>query len=367
MVNHNTDIFGRTGIHDNVNCGFFPLGGSWLCMNLWEHYEFTNDVKYLEEIYPILKGSCEFICDFLVEAPDGTLVTCPSNSPEHRYKYMDGNGKEGVTMMTYASTMDIQIIHALFTRMIHSCKVLNRDAELVKELEQVLDRLPPMKLSERYDGTLCEWIKDFEETEPGHRHISHLFGLYPGDQINEDDPVIYEAAKRTLKRRMDNGGGVRGWSCAWVANFFARLRDGEQSISRVLSLFRTHTANNLFDLLTPFQIDGNFGATAAIVEVLIQSHLGSPNERIIELLPALPEDWKAGSVKGIKARGNFTFDFDWENGKLNNVSVKSGSDNVLRLKLRNGLAPTSSSKEYILKDSVLEISMSENEVVELTF
>ena len=368
VVNHTTDIFGRTGVHDSVDCGFFPMAGPWLCINLWEHYEFTNDKGYLEEIFPILKGACEFVCDYLVEGPDGMLVTCPSNSPENRFKYTDGNGTETRSMLTYAATIDFEIIFALFTRTIHACDVLNTDKIFQDKLQQVLNKLPPLRVSER-NGTLCEWIKDYEEVEPGHRHCSHLFGLYPGDQINEFDPVIYEAAKRSLQRRMEYGGGQTGWSRAWLVNFFARLKNGESSVMHIRSLLADHTTNNLFDLHPPFifQIDGNLGGTAGMAEMLIQSHLGSFDNRIVELLPALPTEWHTGSVNGIKARGGFTFDFDWKNGKLVKASAVCCRNSTLRLKMREDMSLTSCNMEYEINNSVLEIKVNKDEAVCLTF
>lgn len=330
--NHTSDVFGRTGVHDSVQCGFFPMAGPWLCLNLWEHYEFTEDIIYLKEIYPVLKGSCEFLLDFIVER-DGFVCTAPSNSPENQFYYMDGDEKR-VSMFTYGATIDYEIIYALFTRTVFACERLGVDSGFVETLQEVIKKLPPLRISERY-GTICEWIKDYEEVEPGHRHISHLFGLYPGDQINEFDPEIYQAAKNTIDRRLANGGAQTGWSRAWMINFFARLKSGCQAEEHLKQLLKRVTADNLFDIHPPliFQIDGNLGAVAGITEMLIQSHLGSPDQRIIELLPALPKKWNRGSVKGLKARGGFVFDMAWDNGKLTKVSVTAEQKNVLRMKV----------------------------------
>ena len=364
VINHTTDIFGRTGVHDSVHCGFFPMAGPWMCLNLWEHYEYSNDRKYLEDIYPILKGSCRFVMDYLVEDSQGYLITNPSNSPENRFYYYDEQGQKQYSMFTYGATMDFQILHALLTRTITACSLLDRDEDFAASLEQILSKLPPLRISERY-GTICEWIKDYEEQEPGHRHISHLFGLFPGDQINETDPAIYQAAKNTIARRLSHGGGATGWSRAWIINFYARLKDRENAMEHLRQLMVRSTAENLFDMHPPFQIDGNFGAVSGITEMLLQSHLGTPENRIIELLPALPEQWANGFIKGIKARGNFSFDLDWSCGTLRCVSVTALCDHTLRLKWPYGTENFTASKSYTVSDSVLTMTLSEGETVRL--
>ncbi len=364
VVNHTTDAFGRTGVHDSVDCGFFPMAGPWLCINLWEHYEYTNDRAYLEEIYPILKGSAQFVCDYLIEDRDGRLVTSPSNSPENEFYYIDADGNKKESMFTYAAAIDFQIINALFTRVMHAGAILGVDEDFSKELENVLAKLPPIKISERY-GTIQEWIKDYEETEPGHRHISQLFGLYPGDQINESDPLIFEAAKKTIARRIENGGGATGWSRAWTICFYARLKDSVNSMEHLRYLLKNCTANNLFDIHPPFQIDGNFGGVAGITEMLLQSHLGTPDNRIIELLPALPDEWSSGSIKGIKSRGDFSFDIEWNEGKLTKATVTSAKDNVLSLKMNEKTSGIHSEKEYTIENSVLKMHFNAGETVQL--
>lgn len=365
VVNHTTDVFGRTGIHDLVGCGFFPMAGAWLCLNMWEHYEYTNDLEYLKEIYPVLQGCCDFVMEYLIEDDKGQLVTSPSNSPENAYYYTDKNGKRYMTGLTYAATMDLQIIYALFTRVADACKKFG-DESYAEELEAVIAKLPPMKISERY-GTICEWIEDYEEVDPGHRHISHLFGLFPSDQINESDPEIYQAAKNTIARRIAHGGGATGWSRAWIINFYARLKDGDNACKHFHQLMKLSTAENLFDMHPPFQIDGNFGATSGMMEMLLHSHLGKPGERIIELLPALPSDWKNGSVKGIKARGNFVFDIIWKDNKVTNVTITSACKNTLRLKLNDVCGEISSEKAYTLQDGILIMEFAEGEKTEIFF
>ncbi len=366
VVNHTTDAFGRTGVHDSVDCGFFPMAGPWLCLNLWEHYEYTNSREYLEEIYPILKGSCEFVQDYLTENEKGELITSPSNSPENEFYYIDANGEKQESMFTEGATIDYQIIYALFTRTAHACKILGIDKDFSETLFDVLEKLPPMEISERY-GTIREWIKDYEETEPGHRHISHLFGLFPADQINESDPEIYEAAKRTIKRRIENGGGSTGWSRAWTICFYTRIKDGENSLNHLKYLLKKCTANNLFDIHPPFQIDGNFGGVAGITEMLIQSHLGTPDNRIIELLPALPDEWNTGSIKGVKARGGFTFDMKWENGNLKKATVTADTDRALSLKLNSRTPLPASGKDYEIDGDVIKMQFVKGEKAEFTF
>ena len=254
-------------------------------------------------------------------------------------------------MLTHGATIDFEIIHALFTRTAYACGLLNEDSTFGKILTDTLRRLPPLRISQRY-GTLCEWICDYEEVEPGHRHVSHLFGLYPGDQINERNPSIFDAAKKTLARRLAYGeeGGAGcchvGWSQAWMVNFFARFKDGEGALARIKGLLQNCTEDNLLDIHPPrlFQIDGNFGCTAGITEMLIQSHLGSPDHRVVELLPALPRAWHTGCVCGIKARGGFTFDLSWKEGILTEVSVTATHERNLELILpANTPAPISDS------------------------
>ena len=223
-----------------------------------------------------------------------------------------------------------------------------------------------MEVSERY-GTIREWIKDYEETEPGHRHISQLFGLYPDDSINETDPVIYEAAKKTIARRIENGGGSTGWSRAWTICFYARLKDGEATLKHLKYLLSECTAYNLFDIHPPFQIDGNFGGVAGITEMLLQSHLGTPGNRIVELLPCLPAEWQTGSIKGLKARGNFTIDLYWSNGKLTKAVVTAENDGTLLIKENTHTKNMITDKAFKLTDGIYKADFSKNETVILNF
>lgn len=357
-----TNVFGKVAVA-GASCGFYPVAGAWNCLNMWEHFEYSGDLEYLKEIFPIMKGSCLFFKDSLIER-NGYLITSPSNSPEHDHFYIDpDSGEKKRTIITEGATMDIEIIHSLFIRALCACELLG-DNEIRPEIEEVLSKLPPLRVSQY--GTIAEWFEDFEETEPGHRHISHLYGLFPSDQINETDPVIFEAAKRTMDRRLSNGSGGTGWSLAWFVNFFARLKDGKSAFDCLYKMYRNFTYYNMFDLHPPYplyQIDGNFGATAGIAEMLLQSHLGKPCERIIELLPALPDNWSGGKITGLRARGNFTLDITWKKGMLDTAEITSGNDNILRIKLNDRTKGLTSDKKYTVVDGVACFEMGKNEKI----
>jgi alpha-L-fucosidase 2 len=324
VAHYTTDVWHFTEPTGQTTWGMWPMGIAWSCQHLWEHYLFNEDVVYLGEFaYPVMKEAAEFCCDWLVVNPKTKeLVSGPSISPENRFKTSEGQAAS----MVMGPTMDHMIIRDLLTNTIEASEILNIDDSFRKKMKRTLDRLAPMRIGS--DGRLMEWTEEFAEDEPGHRHISHLFGLHPGDQITmQRNPEFLEAARKTIEYRLAHGGGHTGWSRAWIINFFARLQDGEEAYENLIALLRSTTLPNLFNTHPPFQIDGNFGAVSGITEMLLQSHAGE-----IHILPALPEAWPDGHIYGLCARGGFVVDIDWKNGELKKVGVysKLGNECTLR-------------------------------------
>lgn len=323
VCHHNTDIFGDTAPQDMWNPGtYWVMGAAWLCTHLWTHYQYTQDEEFLREFFPIMREAAIFFLDFLVEHK-GYLVTCPSVSPENTFILL--NGQSGANI--FGVTMDNQILRDLFTECIDAGAILGIEDEVQEKIKEALTKLPPTRISPK--GYILEWPDDFEEAEPGHRHISHLYGLFPSDQISVDKtPDLAEAARVTLERRLSYGGGHTGWSRAWIMNHYAKLCDGEEAFDNLQKLFENSTYPNLFDKHPPFQIDGNFGVTAAIAHMIVQSDA----QRII-LLPALPKAWKSGYMKGLKIKGGGTLDISWKNGKPVEATMVFCKDCNMKVKL----------------------------------
>lgn len=321
VCHHNTDIWGDCAPQDNcLPASLWPMGAAWLCTHIMEHYRFTLDRAFLAEYYPVLEDCARFFLDTLYRCEDGTVRVTPSLSPENVFLAKDGNR----AAMCDDAAMDQQILHELFRGVVEGGEILGRDVAPYREL---LTKLRPVTIGD--DGRVLEWFDgNKEETEKGHRHMSHLYALYPGHQITSATADTFAAARKSLEYRLTWGGGHTGWSRAWIICFWARLLDGDTAGENVRLMLAQSLLPNMFDYHPPliFQIDGNFGFTAGVAEMLLQSHEG-----FLRLLPALPASWKTGSVRGLKARGGYTVDMDWEDGKLTRAVITASSDGAVRL------------------------------------
>lgn len=365
LAHHNSDVWAQTaptGGYDSDPKGAprwscWPMAGVWLCQHLWEHYAFSGDKKYLAKTaYPLMKGAAEFLLQWLQKDPEtGYWITNPSTSPENRFRYIDKEGKKQNGEISRSSGMDLGLAWDLLTNCIEASTVLDTDKAFRQQCMDVRANLQPFRIGSK--GQLLEWDKEFEETDPNHRHVSHLFALHPGRQIiPEQQPELAAACQRTLEIRGDGG---TGWAMAWKINFWARLRDGNHAFRMLKNGLRYVDATqvsvrgggtyaNLFDAHPPFQIDGNFGGTAGITEMLLQSHAG-----YIHLLPALPDNWQSGSIKGVRARGGFTIDMEWKEGRITRLSVTSHSGGTCRIReaasTREEVIETEKGKTYQVK------------------
>lgn len=352
VLHHNTDIWRTTGAVDNGAVGIWPTCNAWFCAHLWEKYLFSGDTSYLAEIYPVLKGCSQFFQDFLVKDPaTGYMVVCPSNSPENHpglFKYNNDEGKSMNGALFGGVAMDNQMVYDVLKNTADAARILGKDADFATELDNLKAQLTPYKIG-KY-GQVQEWQEDWDRENTSHRHLSHLWGAYPGNQVSPYmDPTIYQGVHKSLVGR---GDAARGWSMGWKVCEWARMLDGDHALSIIKNQLRLvspditmddpngGTYANMFDAHAPFQIDGNFGCCAGIAEMLLQSHAG-----FIHLLPALPSKWSEGNVTGLRARGGFEIvDLTWKNGEVESVKIKSTLGGNLRLRSNTRLSKADGSE-----------------------
>ena len=370
-AHHNTDLWRHAdpvgdSRHGDPSWAFWPMSGPWLCQHLWEHYTFTQNRNFLsEEAFPLMRGAAQFCLDWLVEDANGYLITSPSTSPEHHF--IADNGQMG--SVTKGAMMDLEIIWDLFTNCIKAADVLGIDEKWIHQVNEARNRLHPLKIG-KY-GQLQEWLIDYEDVEPQHRHVSHLYGVYPGNQIIEG-PLL-DAARQTLNKRGDEG---TGWSLAWKICLWARLKDGERVNSLIHQLFKIVEAKsevfiggglypNFLGAHPPFQIDGNFGFTAGVTEMIIQSHKG-----YVELLPALPSTWLKGSLSGVRTRGGFEVSISWNRMLVHTLDVKCKADNLFTFKSEESIIVREEGKEdkrIEAVDGLISLEMVKNQQCQCHF
>jgi alpha-L-fucosidase 2 len=333
VIHHNTDIWGDAHSIDGFQYGIWPMGGAWLTLHAWDHYAFSGDRNFLRErAWPLMHDASLFFLDYLVDDGAGHLVTGPSLSPENKYKLPDGSSHS----LSMAPTMDIEIVRELFQRTVEASEILNTDPQFRAQVKKAMEKLPPFRVGKA--GNLQEWQLDYDDASKGHRHISHLWALFPGTQITrQHTPDLAKAARLTLEQRLNAGGGQTGWSRAWVVNYWAHLGEGEQAYESMNVLFRQSTFPNLMDTHPPgvFQIDGNLGGANGMLESLVQSRWY--RDRVeVDLLPALPGAWTQGSVAGIRVRGGAELDLKWDGGKALSSRWRASQDGIFDIRVPAG-------------------------------
>ena len=325
-AHHNTNLWANTdpeGIFDASPV--WPTGAAWLSLHFFEHYQYTGDREFLRrEALPVMREAIRFYEDYLTETKEGRLVTGPSVSPENTYRSKTGE----IGALCMGPAMDMEIVRQLFREYLEGCEILGlTDAQSdADKIRAIAKKLPDIALTG--DGRIREWQEEYEEMEPGHRHISHLYALHPGYEITEETPRLFEAARKTLETRLAHGGGHTGWSRAWITCFWARLKDAEKVEESIKRLFTDCIKINLLDTHPPFQIDGNFGIAEAMLESLVQSHGG-----YLEFLPALPKSWQCGEVKGVLLRGGICADFSWEQGRIKELALTAKEDQEVTIRV----------------------------------